>query len=362
MPQPTWPDLLSQLVEGQSLDRQSAAWAMNDVMSGQATSAQIAAFAVALRAKGEQPEEVAGLVDAMVDNAVSVQIAQPSLDIVGTGGDRSNTVNISTMSAVLAAAAGARVVKHGNRAASSQCGSADVLEALGVAIELTARSVEQCVEQLGIGFCFAPIFHPALRHAGPARREIGVRTVFNVMGPLANPARPSGLLVGCADTRLAPVMAQVLHSRGQRALVVRGDDGLDEVTTTGTTTVWDVTGDQPSFEPVVLDAATFAIVAPPAGALTGGDAAHNAAIALKVLSGEPTDDVAVLAARDAVLLNTAMAMVVNAGAMGAEVSGEIEPRVAEQLDHVRTVLASGEAADLLKRWAELSTTLAAQQG
>jgi anthranilate phosphoribosyltransferase len=334
---------------------------MNQVMAGEATSAQIAAFAVALRAKGEEADEVAGLVDAMVENATPLQIERPSLDIVGTGGDRSNTVNISTMSAVLAAAAGARVVKHGNRAASSQCGSADVLEALGVAIELSAPNVAQCVDELGIGFCFAPVFHPALRHAAAPRREIGVRTVFNVMGPLANPARPSALLVGCADTRLAPVMAQVLHTRGQRALVVRGDDGLDEVTTAGTTTVWDATSDQPSFEPVVLDAASFGIAVPPAGALTGGDAAYNASIALKVLSGEPSQDIAVLAARDAVVLNTALALVAHAAAPDAGVATSLEDRVAEHIDHVRAVLASADATVLLNRWAELSTRLASQQ-
>ncbi|MBV9728947.1 MAG: anthranilate phosphoribosyltransferase, partial [Pseudonocardiales bacterium] len=234
----SWPALLGQLIAGTDLDAQDTTWAMDQVMSGVATQAQIAAFMVALRAKGETPAEIAGLADGMLSHAYRVQVPQRAVDVVGTGGDQAHTVNISTMAALVTAAAGAPVIKHGNRAASSQCGAADVLEALGVALDLGPEQVARCVAEAGIGFCFSPLFHPAMRHAAAVRREIGIPTAFNFLGPLINPAQPDAALVGCADLRMAPVMAQVLADRGVSALVVRGDDGLDEITTTTTTSVW----------------------------------------------------------------------------------------------------------------------------
>jgi anthranilate phosphoribosyltransferase len=211
---PTWPDLLTALLAGTDLTRDQATWAMDQIMSGDATTAQVAGLVVALRAKGESADEVAGLVDAMLAHAVRVPLTVPALDVVGTGGDRAHTVNISTMAALVAAAAGAPVVKHGNRAASSQTGTADVLERLGVPLSLPPDAVLACVADAGIGFCFAAAYHPAMRHAAAPRRELGVPTVFNVLGPLANPAQPAAALIGCADARLAPVLAAVLAARG----------------------------------------------------------------------------------------------------------------------------------------------------
>src|SRR3712207_602777 len=213
---------------------------MRQVMTVDATPAQIAGFVVALRVKGESPEEVLGLATTMLEQATPVSLALECVDIVGTGGDGAQTVNISTMAAIVTAAAGVPVAKHGNRAASSASGTADVLEALGVVIDLPAPAVARCVREAGIGFFFAPVFHPGFRHAAAPRRELGIGTVFNFLGPLTNPARPVAGAIGCADRRMAPVVAEVLAARGSRALVFRGDDGLDELTTTTTSSVWEV--------------------------------------------------------------------------------------------------------------------------
>ena len=248
----SWPRLLTALVQRRDLDRAQTAWAMHEVLSGAATPAQIAAFAVALRAKGETAEEVIGLLASMYEHAVPLSVPGRSLDIVGTGGDRASTVNISTMAAVVAAAAGCLVVKHGNRAASSSTGAADVLEELGVRLDLPAEAIGTVAERVGLTFCFAPVFHSSLRHAAVPRRELGIATTFNFLGPLANPARPQAQAVGVADAAMAPVMAAVLAERGVDALVFRGDDGLDELTTTTTSSVWVVAGGQvgvESFDP-----------------------------------------------------------------------------------------------------------------
>src|SRR4051812_40041137 len=257
---------------------------MGEVMGGNASPAQIAAFAVALRAKGETPEEVSGLVRAMLEHAHRVTVAGPAVDTCGTGGDRAHTVNISTMAALVVRGAGVTVVKHGNRAASSACGSADVLEALGVVVDLPPGRVEQCVAQAGIGFCFAPVFHPALRHAATARSEMGVATVFNFLGPLTNPAQPPAQAVGVADERMAGVMAGVLAARGVSALVFRGEDGLDELSIAGPSRVWAVAAGTVRDDRVVP--ADLGIDPPAAGALVGGDASVNAAVTRRLLAGE----------------------------------------------------------------------------
>lgn len=342
----SWPTLLAQLIAGTDLDTQDTIWAMDQVMSGAATPAQVAAFAVALRVKGETPAEITGLAAGLLSHACRVHLPQRAVDVVGTGGDQAHTVNISTMAALVAAAAGAPVVKHGNRAASSQCGAADVLEALGVAIDLGPAQVAQCVAEVGIGFCFAPLFHPALRHAAGVRREIGVPTAFNFLGPLTNPAQPAAALVGCADIRMAPVIAQVLADRGVSALVVRGDDGLDEVTTTTTTSVWVVEGGvvrRDLLDPVVLGV--------PVGRredLRGGDAAANADAVRRLLAGEPGP------VRDAVLLNAAAALVAHRGLAGDLLDSlpEMAQRAAEAVD-------SGAARALLERWTRLANELSA---
>ncbi|HEY5186557.1 MAG TPA: anthranilate phosphoribosyltransferase, partial [Actinomycetes bacterium] len=235
---PAWPGLLQALVRGEQLSADDTGWAMGEIMSGEATPVQIAGFMVALRAKGETAEEMDGLVRAMLAHAHRIDVPGPSVDIVGTGGDRAHTVNISTMAALVVAGAGARVVKHGNRAASSACGAADLLEELGVVLTLPPERVAEVAIEAGITFCFAQVFHPGFRHAAVPRRELGIPTAFNFLGPLTNPAQPPAQAIGCADLRMAPVMAEVFARRGVAALVFRGDDGLDELTTTTTSRVW----------------------------------------------------------------------------------------------------------------------------
>ena len=342
----SWPALLSQLIAGTDLDIQDATWAMDQVMSGVATQAQLAAFVVALRVKGETPAEIAGLADSMLSHGRRVHLAQRAVDVVGTGGDQAQTVNISTMAALVTAAAGAPVVKHGNRAASSLCGAADVLEALGVAIDLGPEQVAQCVADAGIGFCFAPLYHPAMRHAAGVRREIGVPTAFNFLGPLINPAQPGAALVGCADLRMAPVMAQVLADRGVSALVVRGDDGLDEITTTTTTSVWVVDGGAVRLDQ--LDPAALGVPVAGGEELRGGDAAVNADAVRRLLAGAPGP------VRDAVLLNAAAALVAHRGSTG-DLAGDI----GEMLQRAADAVDSGTASEMLKRWTKLTTDLSA---
>lgn len=339
-----WPGLLTQLLDGQDLTAQDTAWVMDRVLSAEATPAQLAAFLIALRAKGETAAEITGLAETMLAHASRLTVSRPAVDVVGTGGDRSHSVNISTMAALVVAAAGVPVVKHGNRAASSACGSADLLEELGVAIDLPPDAVARCVAEVGIGFCYAPVFHPAMRHAGVARREIGVPTAMNILGPLTNPAQPPAALIGCADTRLAPVMAQVLADRGMTALVVRGDDGLDEITTTTTTTAWVVGGGAvyvESLDPTALGVAPVA-----AAQLRGGAPAANANTMREVLAGSAG------AVRDAVLLNAAAALAAHRGW-----SGDLHADLAAGLPAATEAVDSGAAQGLLARWTVLSTSL-----
>src|SRR3954471_16177013 len=257
---------------------------MHQVMSGEATPAQIAGFAMALRAKGETADEVDGLVRAMLEHALKVTVEGRAVDTCGTGGDRAHTVNISTMAALVVRGAGGTVVKHGNRAASSACGSADLLEALGVVVDLPPVKVTECVARAGIGFCFAPVCPPAFRHTAVPRRELGVATVFNFLGPLTNPAQPAAQAVGVSDPRMAPVMAGVLAARGASALVFRGDDGLDELSTATTSRVWAVADG--AVREDVLDPGALGIAPAGADALRGADAAHNAGVTRRLLDGE----------------------------------------------------------------------------
>lgn len=338
----TWPNLLSRLLAGQTLSAEDTGWAMSEVMSGAASPVQIAGFAVALRAKGETAAEVTGLVAAMLEHAEPLALEGRLVDTCGTGGDRAATVNISTLAALVVRGAGATVVKHGNRAASSACGSADLLEELGVVINLPPDAVAACVAEAGIAFCFAPVFHPALRHAAAARAELGVPTFFNILGPLANPARPSAQAVGVAHEPLAEVMAGVLASRGADALVFRGTDGLDELSIHAPSRVWVVSGG--SVREEVVDPRALGIAAAPPDALKGGDAALNAAISRRFLDGEPGP------VRDAVLLNAAAGIVAHDGPSAAPVADQLAaamPRAAESLD-------SGAAAAALETWIKAS--------
>ncbi|MDL4819878.1 anthranilate phosphoribosyltransferase [Actinomadura opuntiae] len=338
-----WPALINALLDGDSLTSEETAWAMNRIMAGDATDVQIAGFAVAMRAKGETVAEVSGLADGMMDNATPVTVPGRIADLVGTGGDRAHTVNVSTMAAVVAAAAGVRVVKHGNRAASSSCGAADLLEHLGVAIDLGPDEVARVAAETGITFCFAPRFHPALRHASRTRSELGTPTVFNFLGPLTNPARPAAQAVGVFHPRMAGVIAGVFAARGCSSLVFRGDDGLDELTTTGTSTVWvvrDGTATQTTFDPSDLGI-------PPARPedLRGADAAFNARVARETFAGREG------AVRDMVLLNAAALITAYEGAPPAD---ELTPTLAAARDRAAEAVDSGAAATLLDRWIEVS--------
>ena len=322
---------------------------MDQIMAGSATGAQIAAFGVSMTMKRPTPAEVRELADTMLRHARRVpteQIGTDTVDVVGTGGDGANTVNLSTMASIVVAAAGVRVVKHGNRAASSRSGGADMLEALGVRIDLGPEEVARCVAEVGIGFCFAPVFHPSYRYAGPPRREIGVPTVFNLLGPLTNPAQPRAGLIGCAFADMAEVMAGVFASRGASVLVVHGDDGLDELTTTTTSTIWRVRAG--TIEKLSFDPHGFGFPRATAAELVGGDAEANADEARRVLAGANG------AVRDAVVLNAAGAMVAHAG-----LAGHVEwlPAWEDGLRRATEAIDSGAAQNLLERWVRFGAQL-----
>lgn len=340
----SWPELLGHLVARRDLSAEDTAWAMDLVMTGEATPARIAAFVVALRAKGETPAEIRGMADAMLAHARPLEITRRAVDVVGTGGDRSGSVNISTMAAIVVAATGTTVVKHGNRAASSQAGTADVLEELGVAIDLPPEGVRACVEELGIGFCFAGMFHPAYRHASGPRREIGIPTAFNALGPLTNPGRPSAGLVGCADRRIAPVMAEIFADRGSSVLVVCGDDGMDEITTTTTTTVW-VARDG-AVRQQRIDPSGLGVPVSSAEDLRGGDVTVNAGVVRDFLAGKRGP------VRDAVLVNAAGAMVAF-----ERTTEQLVPQLSLAIERAADAIDSGAAADLLGRWTKRSREL-----
>jgi anthranilate phosphoribosyltransferase len=339
---PTWSALISELLAGEHLSRARTAWAMEQVMTGQATPVQLAGFLVALRAKGETVAEIAGFVETMLRHAVRIEVAGDSVDVVGTGGDRHRTVNISTTAALVVAATGHRVIKHGNRASSSASGSADVLEALGVRLDLSPERVAALADEVGITFCFAQVFHPAFRHAAVARRELGVPTAFNVLGPLTNPAQPSASAVGVADRRMAPLVAGVFAERSASALVFRGEDGLDEMSTTAATRIWEVTGGTVTEH--LVDAADLGLERARIEDLRGGDAAYNAGVARAVLAGERGP------VRDAVLLNAAAGLVVARGAVDDGPS--LPDRLAEALREAADAVDSGAAATVLRNWVE----------
>lgn len=355
--------MLSRLTSSRDLDAGSAAWAMTSILTGDATSAQMAAFVAALRTKGETPEEVDALVSVMLQHARLLDLGPNApdvvLDVVGTGGDQAHTVNISTMTALVCAAAGVPVVKHGNRAASSSTGTADVLEELGVVIDLEPEAVAASVRQAGIGFCFAPVHHPAMRFAGPTRRELGFPTVFNILGPLTNPAGAKAALIGAASLALAPVMADVLSRRGVRALVVRGEDGLDEISTSGATRIWDATSG--AVDEVLIDVNDVGIEPADPQLLRGGDRSRNAELLRKALAATcdsmDEDVTRVTAIRDAVALNAAAALVAYDAAMGLPVDQPLAERIRGRLVGARDVLDSGAALASLDRWIDVTVAL-----
>jgi anthranilate phosphoribosyltransferase len=340
-----WPAVLGDLCARRDLSPEAAAAAMREILDGAATPAQIGAFLVGLRTKGETAEEMAGLLEAMLEHAERVPVDEALrdrlVDTCGTGGDRRHTVNVSTAAALVVAGAGAPVCKHGNRAASSAAGSADVLEALGVVIDLGPDGVARCIAEAGIGFCFAPRFHPAMRHAAPARRELGVPTVFNFLGPLANPARVRRQVLGVADPAMAERVVGVLRAEGaRRALVVYGHDGLDELTTTTTSTVFDLAdGDLRVY---AVDPATLGLGPASLDALRGGDAADNAATLRRVLDGERGP------VRDLVVLNAAAGLV----------AAGLAPGLPEGVEQAAAAIDDGRAAAALERLVTVSKAAA----
>lgn len=330
-----WPGVLGRLAARQDLSGPEAATVMSEVLAGRASDAQLAAFLLAMRMKGETVVEMAGLVQAMRDHGTALDPGRDVVDAVGTGGDRLGTINVTTLAALIAAGAGVPMVKHGNRAASSSVGTADVLEALGVAVDLGPAGVRRCVEEAGIGFCFAQRYHPAMRRAGPVRRELGVATVFNVLGPLANPARARCQLVGVSDPSMAERMAGALALGGsRRAMVVHGDDGLDELSVTAPSTVVDLVVDDdgaPTVRTSRLDPAMLGFAPATLDDLQGGHAEWNARVIRRVLDGEPGP------CRDIGVLNAAAVLVV-AGAVADLESGIAVAAASVDGGHARTAL------------------------
>lgn len=342
----TWPQLIETLTNGLDLSSSSAEWAMDEILQGETDIAQIKEFLLALKAKGETAEEVNAFVNAMYQHSAPIDIAERAVDTVGTGGDGFNTINISTTAAIVAAAAGAKVIKHGNRAASSKSGSADLLEALGVNIDLVGEGVETVFREVGIGFCFAPKFHPAMRFAAPARKELGVPTIFNILGPLANPAKPKAAAIGVASDRMHLLMAQVLAAKGVDGFVFRGDDGLDEITLATTTSVLTIGKGEISLD--LIEPSDFGISKAPITDLVGGDSEFNANVSRAIFNGEHG------APRDAVALNAAAAI----AAFKGELTKSLSKRMQDgYLDAIKAI-DSGAATALLEKWVTVSQRLA----
>jgi anthranilate phosphoribosyltransferase len=347
MSQLLWDENIAIVEAGLDLEVDRVQWCMNEILNGAADNSTIKKFLIALKNKGESPEEVGALVAQMYQHCAPISITERAVDTVGTGGDGAHTINISTTSAIIAAAAGAKVVKHGNRAASSKSGSADLLENLGININLNGLAVEESFASLGIGFCFAPLFHPAMKHAATARKELGVPTVFNILGPLANPARPHAAAIGVANDRMHLVMAQVLGTRGVDGFVFRGDDGLDEITLATTTSVFSIGTEE--ITSGLISPQEFGISLAPISALVGGDGAENARITKSIFAGEKG------AHRDACVLNAAAAIAAYEGR--TELS--LHERMASGVDAAISAIDSGAAQDLLSRWAALTQKLGA---
>ncbi len=331
---------------------------MEELMSGNATESQIAAFAMGLRVKGETATEITGLVDTMMKHAVQVNLDRNAVDVVGTGGDGAQTLNFSTMAAITVAGCNVPVLKHGNRAVSSKSGTADVLEALGVAINMPPIMVSSSVAEAGIGFCLAPAHHPAMRYVANVRKELGVPTVFNVLGPLANPGQPKAALIGVADLRLAPTLAQVQLQRQKSTILVRSEDGLDEISTTAPTRVWDVTGG--TIREEVLSAKSFGLESATLDQLRGGDAKQNAQVARAVFAGRTDGNLA--AVRDVVALNAAAALVAYDNSVGRNQYGfpteSLTARISRALPSAFSSIDSGAAGSVLDVWISVTQRFA----
>ena len=339
----SWEIALSALRMKSELTFDASRTIMEEILSGQRGVEEIAEFLTLHTEKGGTPTEVSGFIDAMYAHAAPITVNGRAVDTVGTGGDGFHTINISTASAIVAAAAGARVIKHGNRAATSQSGAADVLEALGVKIDLNGEQVAQLVAEVGIGFCFAPMFHSAMRHAAPARKSLGFPTIFNILGPLSNPARPSAYAIGVAKAQMFPIVAEVLRERGVDALVFRGKDGLDEISLSEPTEIYLISQNRSTLHEI--DPQGWGIPRNPLESLRGGSSEVNAALLREILEGKSGP------MRDVVLLNAAAALI----AFDGEVSQvEINELFMNALEKVSVAIDSGRAITLLERWRERS--------
>lgn len=340
----TWPRLLGALVEGRDLSISDAEWAMQQVMAGEATPAQLAGLLVALRIKGETVDEIVGFRDAVLANALPLPVTPDVLDIVGTGGDPFGAVlNISSVASIIVASTGVPVVKHGNRGASSASGASDVLSALGLDLEIGHERVAAVLDEAGITFAFAALFHPGFRHAGPTRRELGISTLFNILGPLCNPARPNASAVGVASLERVPLVVGVFQTRGATALVYRGDDGIDKLTTTGHSHIWEVSRGFVTEHD--LDPTDLGIDRADIQSLLGADAEHNAGVARAVLAGEPGP------VRDIILLNAAAGLVAWELSRDPELLQQpIVDRLAAQYEKAAAAIDSGAAAQKLEAW------------
>jgi anthranilate phosphoribosyltransferase len=336
-------EAISLLIYGKSLTMEQSAEVMEELTTGQVTPAQFGALVTALRIKGETADEIAGLASVMRAKSVRVETIEPVIDIVGTGGDNSRSFNISTAAALVAAGAGIRVAKHNNRAMTSQCGSADVLEALGMKIELDASQVKGCLEKVGIGFMFAPLFHPSMKFAAAPRREIGIRTIFNILGPLTNPALAERQVLGVPSPELGEKLAKVLYRLGSKhALVVHGLDGMDEISIAGQSRVWELRDGEITDYDVSPD--DFGLATAPGETLVGGTPQENAAMLRSVLKGEPGPR------RDAVIMNAAAGIVV--GQRTKNSSGREALKEGAKL--AREAIDSGQALDKLEKLIKLS--------
>jgi anthranilate phosphoribosyltransferase len=345
MTEQSWPTTLSALLAGEDLSRTAASWALREIMSGEATEGQIGAFMMALRSKGETVAELAGLVDVMLDNAVLLNTGSDAVDIVGTGGDLVGTVNISSMASVVTAAAGIPVLKHGSRSASGKTGSSEMLEVLGIRLDLAPAQVAEVFKEVGITFFFAPVFHPAMRFVAPVRKQLGVPTTFNFLGPLANPAQPIATALGVSNPEIAPLMAQELAQRGRTALVFRSLDGLDEISVTAPTQIWQVSGG----EVTEFKVEKFVNPAISLDQLLGGDAKHNAEVAAALFAGEVSGNFKAI--KEVVLLNSAAGIAAYELAKDPSLASKsIEDRLQSGFDLAKSALESGEAHEKLVQW------------
>ena len=340
-----WDLIFNSLSAAEDLSSEQITWAMGQILEGKASNDQIKQFLLGLKAKGESAKEVQALVSQMYSYCAPISITERAVDTVGTGGDGANTINISTTAAIITNAAGARVVKHGNRAASSKSGAADLLEALGIKIDLTGSEVEQTVHKIGIGFCFAPIFHSSMKYAAAARKELGTPTIFNILGPLANPAKAIACAIGVARAELLPLMSQVLLDQGKEGFVFRGDDGLDEVSLSTTTQVIQINDGK--LTQSVFNPADLGITSSSISDLVGGDAKYNADMTMKIFTGVKGP------MRDAVTLNAAFAI----AAFKADFDLPLQTQIANGFVLANKAVDSGAALSVVKKWGELTNEI-----